>query len=394
MPLLRRKKKKSSAGGKGGSIPSPEKKKKVYSGPSTLKRIVLSISHFGLGKFRGPFIQNMSMMLGAGLHVTDALEALTREASKGPMKKLIRAIHRDVENGMALWRAMDQRSFFTPYTIALVRIGEESGNLAENMANLAKQDEKDHAMKQKVKMAMIYPSIVIVLTIVIGIGLSWFVLPQLVGVLFALNVELPVTTLAVIAVADFFTENGPTVVPLTIIILAFISFLVKFTPLKIMAQWFLLMVPGIKTLIKQASIARFGIILGSLMKAGVAPVTALQSLTDVTTLYRFKKFYGKLTEHIQLGDSFSKSFTTIRGSKKVLPVSVQSIIVTGEQSGRLSDVLEKIADIYQIKAEETAQKLPIILEPMLLIVIAALVAFIAFSIIMPIYSVVGNIGGQ
>lgn len=376
----------------GKNVPSA-KQKSIYKGPSTLKRVALTISHFGLGKFRSPFIQNMSMMLGAGLHVTDALEALTREASKGPMKKLIRAIHRDVENGMALWRAMDQRSFFTPYTIALVRIGEESGNLSENLANLATQDEKDHAMKQKVKMAMIYPAIVIVLTVVIGIGLSWFVLPQLVGVLFALNVELPVTTLAVIAVADFFTENGPTAVPLFLFGLLFMAFLVKFTPLKHVSQWFLLKVPGIKTLIKQASIARFGIILGSLMKAGVAPVTALQSLTDVTTLFRFKKFYKQLTEHIQLGDSFAKSFSEIRGSKKTLPISVQSIIVTGEQSGRLSDVLEKIADIYQAKAEETAQKLPIILEPMLLIVIAALVAFIAFSIIMPIYSVVGNIGG-
>lgn len=76
-----------------------------------------------------------------------------------------------------------------------------------------------------------------------------------------------------------------------------------------------------------------------------------------------------------------------------MPISVQQIIITGERSGRLSEVLAKIADIYQKKAEETAQKLPIILEPMLLIVIAGMVAFIAFSIIMPIYSVVGNIGG-
>ncbi len=372
----------------------PAKKiRKVYSGPGMLKRMGLALSHFGMGKFRSPFIQNLSMMLGAGLHVTDALAALAREAKKGPMRKLIQKIHSDVENGMALWRAMDQRGFFTPYTIALVRIGEESGNLAENLANLAVQDEKDHAMKQKVKMAMIYPSIVIVLTVIIAIGLSWFVLPQLVGVLFALNVELPVTTLAVIAVADFFTKNGPTVVPASIIVFCFLAILVKFTKLQIAMQWLLLKVPGVKTLIKQATIARFGIILGSLMSAGVAPVEALESLTEVTTMYRFKKFYKKLTDHIQLGDSFAKSFAEIKRSHKVIPVSVQQIIVTGEQSGRLSEVLDKIADIYQKKAEETAQKLPIVLEPMLLIVIAGLVAFIAFSIIMPIYSVVGNISG-
>jgi type IV pilus assembly protein PilC len=229
---------------------------------------------------------------------------------------------------------------------------------------------------------------------VLGIGLSWFVLPQLVGVLYSLNVDLPPTTLVVIAVADFFTEYGLIVVPSLLFAVLIIGFLTKFTKLQIVMQWALLKVPGIKTLVAQATIARFGIILGSLMKAGVPPVEALHSITEVTTLYRFKKFYEKLTEHIQIGDSFAKSFGEIRGSRRVLPISVQQIVITGEQSGRLAEVLEKIADIYQKKAEETAQKLPLILEPMLLIFIAGLVAFIAFSIIMPIYSVVGNIGGQ
>src|SRR3989344_816152 len=392
MQLFSRKKTSSTSAVSGDT--SVRQKKESYKGLGTFKRMSLAVANMGLGKFRSPFIQNLAMMLGAGLHVTDALAALEREAKKGPMRKLVEKIRADVDNGYALWRAMDARGYFTPYSIALVRIGEESGNLAQNLDNLATQDEKDHAMKQKVKMAMMYPSIVIVLTFIIAIGLSWFVLPQLVGVLVALNVKLPATTLAVIAVADFFTQHGATAVPSAFGGLFLMGVLVKFTKLQIVMQWFLLKVPGIKSLIREASIARFGIILGSLMSAGVAPVEALHSLAEVTTLWSYRRFYTKLTEHVQIGDSFSKSFQEIKGSKKVLPVSVQQIIVTGEQSGRLSEVLAKIANIYQKKAEETAQKLPIILEPMLLIVIASLVAFIAFSIIMPIYSVVGNIGGK
>jgi len=240
---------------------------------------------------------------------------------------------------------------------------------------------------------MIYPSIVIFLTVVIALGLSWFILPQLVGVLFALNVELPPTTRAVIAISEFFTNYGAIFVPSVFGVLMIAAFFMKFTSLRILGQWASLQIPGVKSLIKYASIARFGIILGSLLEAGVAPVEALNSLTNVTTMWKYKRFYGNLTEHIKIGDSFAKSFDEIKKSKKILPVSVQQIIITGEQSGRLSDVLEKIADIYQKKAEETAQKLPIILEPMLLIVIAGMVSFIAFSIIMPIYSVVGNLSG-
>jgi len=394
MKLFWKKNKTKLVVGKGAPPPAEKKTKVKVDGPGTMKRMGLALANMGLGKFRSPFIQNLAMMLGAGLHVNDALSALEREAKKGPMHKLIGKIRVDVDNGLALWRAMDARGYFTPYSIALVRIGEESGNLAENLSNLAIQDEKDHAMKQKVKMAMIYPTIVIILTFIIAIGLSWFILPQLVGVLFALNVELPATTLAVIAVSDFFTKHGAVFVPSLVSGMALVGILAKFTKLQIVAQWILLRIPGIKTLIREASIARFGIILGSLMAAGVAPVESLRSLTEVTTLYSFKRFYQKLAEHVQIGDSFGKSFQEIHGSRKVLPISVQQIIVTGEQSGRLSEVLAKIADIYQKKAEETAQKLPIVLEPMLLIIIAALVAFIAFSIIVPIYSVVGNISGK
>jgi len=363
-----------------------------YHGPGTMKRIGLYFANMGLGKQRSSFIQNLAMMLGAGLHVTDAIDTLSKEAPSA-MKKIVKKILREVENGSALWRAMDRQGLFTPYAIALIRIGEESGNLSQNLENLAMQDEKDQAMRQKVKMAMIYPIIVIVLTFIITIGLSWFVLPQLVGVLFALNVELPATTRAVIAVSDFFTLHGSVVVPSMILGAGVFGILFKFTKLKYLAQWIVLRIPGVKTLIIEASIAQFGIILGSLLKAGVPPVEALQSLADVTSMLRYRTFFTKLTEHIKLGDSFAKSFTEIRGSRKVLPPSVQQIVITGERSGRLSEVLIKVADIYQKKAEETAQKLPIILEPVLLIFIAGLVAIIAFSIIMPIYSVVGNLNG-
>ena len=371
-----------------------EKKTLLYKKQNIFKRIGLTIANMGLGKERIAIIQNLAMMVEAGLQITDALKTLEAETPKKPVKKIMQRITQEVENGNALWRAMDRQEFFTPYAISLIRIGEESGSLAKNLQNLAVQDEKSQAMKQKVKTAMIYPIIIICLTVIIGVGLSWFVLPQLVGVLYALNADLPATTLAVIAVSEFFTRHGTQLLPVVLVGGFLLSLLMKFTPLRYVGQWIVLHIPGIKQLICHASVAQFGIVLGSLLHAGVAPVEALDSLTEVTSLLRYKSFYQKLTQHIKLGDSFAKSFAEIRGSKKVLPISVQQIIVTGERSGKLSDVLLKIADIYQKKAEETAQVLPIVLEPMLLMFVAGLVAIIAFAIIMPIYSVVGHIGGQ
>ena len=99
-----------------------------------------------------------------------------------------------------------------------------------------------------------------------------------------------------------------------------------------------------------------------------------------------------MLEHITLGDSFAKSFQTIRGSQKLLPPSVQQLVITGERSGALAEIMLKIADIYDKKASETAQKLPVILEPMLLLFIGSLVGTIAFAVIVPIYSIVGTVG--
>lgn len=351
-----------------------------------------SINNIGMGKERSLFIQNLGTMLGAGLPVLDALRTLEMETRGRAMRKVIRNIVSAVENGEPLWRAMDEQNLFSPHALALVRIGEEAGNLAENVTYLAEQDEKDRALRGKVKMAMIYPSIVLTLMIILVIGLGMFVLPQLIGVLVSLNVELPFVTRMVVQFSNLFTSYGHIIIP-GIFGGAFLTFiLAKFTPLRVVFQWFLFRVPGIGALAKEATIARFGVILGGLLKAGVPVVEAIESLVDVTNIVSYRNFYRKLLAHVQGGDSFATSFKTIRRANKVLPPSVQQLVIVGERSGSLSEIMLKIADIYDKKASETAEKLPVILEPMLLIFIGGLVATIAFSIIIPIYSVVGNVG--
>lgn len=351
-----------------------------------------SLNNMGMGKQRVSMIQSMAMMMNAGLPLIDTLATLENEIKNRAAKKIVKNIGIAVDSGTPLWRAMEQQYLFSPYEIALVRIGEEAGNLARNLEYLSIQQEKDHALRSKVRMAMIYPTIVMVLMFIIVMGLGMFVLPNLIQVLLSLDAELPMTTRAVIYVTNIFSNYGHIFVPASIAGFILIALLAKFTSFRVVTQWIAFHIPGIGALGRSATIARFGVILGGLLRAGVPLVEALRSLEDVTHIVSYKKFYGRLLEHIQQGDSFSKSFQAIRGSNSLLPVSVQQLVVTGEQSGTLSDTLLKIADIYEKKAEETAEKLPVILEPMLLLFIGGLVGTIAFSIITPIYGVVGNVG--
>lgn len=359
---------------------------------SGFKDFLGAVKTIGLGKEKTALIQNLATMLDAGLPLVDSLKTLQADTRSRAGRQLLKTIVDAVENGSPLWRAFEDQHCFPPDVIALVRIGEEAGNLAENMTYLAVQQEKDAALRSKVTMAMIYPTIVLVIMLIIVMGLGMFVLPNLVGVLFSLNVPLPLVTRGVIAFSNFFSTQGPIAVPAVFGTIVTLIILGKFTRLKRGAQWVMFHIPGIGRLAKEATIARFGVILGGLLQAGVPLVDSIKSLAEVTSVVAYKSFYLRLLEHVTVGDSFGKSFTSIRGSASLLPVTVQQLVTTGERSGSLAKILLKIADIYEKKANDTAQKLPVILEPILLLFIGSLVGTIALAIIVPIYSIVGNVG--
>lgn len=357
-----------------------------------LNEFVSALSHIGLGKERNQFTSNLATMLNAGLPLIDALNTIETEVRNKGMKKMVRRMLETIENGSPLWRAMNDENFFSPHAIALVRVGEEAGNLAENMEYLSMQETKDQELQSKVKMAMIYPAIVLVIMFVIVMGLGTFVLPKLVSVLTSLNVPLPFVTRVVIGFSNLFAEYGLIIAPGAVLAFFSLVVLARYTPLRIFTQWMIFKIPGIGALARESTIARFGVILGGLLRAGVPVVEAVHSLVNVTTIMSYRHFYERLLDHITVGDSFAKSFAVIRNSDKLIPVSVQQLVITGEKSGSLSRIMLKIADIYDKKATNTAQKLPVILEPLILIFIGSLVGTIAFAIIVPIYSIVGNVG--
>lgn len=382
--------------------PAPEKKVEDNGLPGVgnqnrvggFKRFLTNLNNIGMGKEKSQFIENLAILLNSGLSVIDALKTVAAELRNRTMKKVVKQLIDEVESGIALWRAMDNQCLFSAYALALIRIGEEAGSLSKNMEYLAVQQEKDRSLRSKVKMAMIYPSIVIVLTMIVTLGLAWFVLPQLVSVLISLNAKLPLPTLIIIWIANFFGAHGAVVVPSIFAGLITFMLLAKYSALKGPVQQVTFKIPGIGTMARSATIASFGVILGSLLRAGVPIVNAVQSLADVTDTVLYKKFYKKLAGELEVGQSFGSAFKAISETAKVLPASVQQLLVTGERSGRMADMLMRIAEIYEKKAEDAAARLPVVLEPLLLIFIGGLVGSIAFAIIVPIYSVVGSVGRQ
>lgn len=369
------------------SLKMPEQKKQGF-----MATLLHKISYFGLGKLKDEFIDNLGIMMDAGLPLLDALRTLEMEAKQKPYKKILSQVVVAVETGSPLWRAMESTYFFDGLQISMIKVGEQAGNLTENLRYLAKQSAKQRELKGKVKTAMIYPIIVFVMLTLIIFGLGMFVLPNLIQVIMSLGVPLPFITRMIVAFTNIFEQHGTILVPSVFGGAMLVLILHKYTSFKVVTQFLIMKIPGIGTLIRESILSQFGVTIGGLLQAGVPITDAIESVANVTSITKYKKFYYLLLQHIRLGDSFATSFAAIKMTNKCFPTSMQQLIKTGEKSGSLTHIMMKISEIHEQKATDVAEKLPVILEPMLLLFIGTLVGGIALGVLAPIYGIVGNIG--
>jgi len=303
-----------------------------------------------------------------------------------------------VKTGSMLWEAMDETDLFPDHVTSLIRIGEKTGQLPGNIMVVAQQEKKDRIFRSKLYSAMMYPAFVLLLTLIIGIGIAWFILPNLASVFSSLQVDLPLVTKWLIATGTFLGEYGVYVIPvfLTILFLAlFIIFV--FPPTKHIGRAILFRVPGTKKIIQQVELSRFGHLLGSLLKAGVVVTDSLGSLKRATRFPDFEHFYAELEERVAEGDSFEQIINSYKGVDRLIPSPVQGMIIAAENSGNLPGVLQDIGQRFEDKLETSTKNLTVMLEPILLFIVWIAVVGVALAVILPIYSLVGDFnagGGQ
>ncbi len=327
----------------------------------------------GVAKEKEYLIESLSLMLSSDMPVEQALQALKLSAKSKYFFALVKQIEVDINSGFHFWQAFAKTELFPDYAISLIRIGEESGRLSENLKLLGRQQQKDSILRQRIRSAMTYPAIVLVLTLTIGSGITWFILPRLATVFRDLKLKIPFLTSLLISLGNFLQGkvNRST---------------------KPIGQRLLFSIPGIKQLIMEIELSRFGYILGSLIGAGVPIIDALQLLAEAGTFYNYKNLFWHLKSSIEEGNSFQKSFNSIKGIEKLLPVPIQQIVIAGEQSGKLEQTFLNIGTQFEGKSEGTAQNLTVILEPVLLVIVWLGVSAVAFAVIMPLYNLVGGLG--
>lgn len=358
---------------------------------TSIQQINDFFADMGFSKEKEYFLTNLSMLLEAGMSVSDAVSALRKESKSPSMRKLLASVNDDISNGFSVSNTLKRARFTTDHTDSLIKIGEESGKLSQNLKIIAVGDEKNRVFRSKIRSAMLYPMFIFGVTIIVGIVVVWYILPRLATVFSQMNIELPVMTRWLIAAGNFLAKYGSIFVPAVLVFFGSLFFFVFiFKKTKHIGQTMLLSSPGIGAILKQIEIAHMGYILGTLLGAGIPVVTSLNSLSNATSSKAHQNFYKKMKEKIADGNSFAKTFEMLPETNKFIPATVERLIVSGEQSGKLSDTLLKVGTHYESKIDDTTKNLSVIFEPILLVIVWVGVVAVALSVILPIYSLIGN----
>lgn len=348
--------------------------------------------NFGINKDIDYFIENLSMLVASGMPILGALDSISEEIHSKRVKILLEDIKIEIENGSTIWKALQKSNLFKDHTISLIRLGEESGNLIENLRVVAIEQQKERMLKSKLRSATMYPVFVLSVTVVVGVGIAWFILPKLATVFTQLKLKLPLITKILIDIGIFLEKYGQYVIPIFIIsIIAIFYFIFFFKKSKKIGEFILFHIPGIKQLMKEVEIARFGYLLGTLLQAGLPINLALDSLASATDFDSYKNLYIHISHSIYDGNSFKKSFLSFKNTSKLIPSPIQQLIIAGEQSGNLSKTLLKVGEMFEEKSDTTTKNLTIILEPILLVIVWVGVVSVALAVILPIYGLVGGL---
>lgn len=337
-------------------------------------------------------IENLAMLIAAGIDVVSGLESIKVEIKSKKMRQIIDAMQKDLEGGSSIWQALEKANFFPSYVISLIRVGEETGRLPENLKVIIDQQRKERSFKSKIQSAVMYPALVFGVTLIVGIGIAWFILPKLAIVFSQLKIKLPLITQILIGVGTFLGDWGFLAIPgliLTFSGVFYFLFIRKKT--KYIGEQIMFSIPGIQNIIREVEISRFGYLLGTLLSAGIPLADSLTSLISATESKIYQTFYLHIHRKILEGSSFQKSLSTYLNSNILIPAPIQQMIVTSEQSGNLPESFIKIGEIFEERVEISTKNISVLLEPILLVIIWLGVVGVALAVILPIYSLIGGL---
>lgn len=338
------------------------------------------------------FTRQLSTMINAGVPLVRSLNTLNEQTGSAKLKEVLSAVAKDVESGISFAEALEKHpKVFGPIYTNMVKAGEAGGILDDILKRLAMQQEKDASIRKKIKSASAYPTVLLVITVVAFFALMTFVVPKIGKIVTDLagdGAVLPLQTRALLAISDFMINYWYFFA--AIIIGGVIGLRRYIKTKKGRRNWhvLLLKIPVLKTIITKVAIARFARIFSSLMTAGVSVQESIKVTAAAIGNVVIEEELKEAGKAVTAGQQLSQPLST----SKHFPPIVSQMLAVGEETGQTDVVLVKVADFYEEEVDNLVDSLSSIIEPVMIVVMGAMVGLIASAVIGPISELSQSIG--
>jgi type IV pilus assembly protein PilC len=335
------------------------------------------------------FSRNLSVMLSSGVPLIRSLSVLKKQVKSKRFKGAITHMARSVERGKRFSDAVaEQSNIFNTLYVSMVRAGEAAGNLDDSLNILANQMEKEHELKSRIRGALVYPSVIIVVMVVIGVIMMVTVVPSLTAVFEDFDAALPPTTAAIFAASALMQRFWWAFLAAVPVVGLAVRTALNTPGGNRALAWMLLHAPMFRTLVVKINNAIFARTLSSLIAGGVSILDGLSiASTTVSNVYYRDTLVAARTD-VQKGKSL---FSVLEQHSNLYTALVIEMVEVGEETGKLSELLERIAQFYEEEISDATKNLSSVIEPVLMVVIGSIVGLFAISVIQPIYGLLGQI---
>jgi len=326
--------------------------------------------------------RQLSILLGAGVPLVASLDALIAQITNPQFKKIMAQIKESVNEGNSLAYALSSHPrIFSNVYINMVRAGEASGSLDVVLDRLADLGEHEQALRGRFKAALAYPVFMFFIGTLVLFFLITFVVPNITQIFREMHQTLPIPTVVLISISNFLKSFWWLILLATVCGIVITRQLINTPRGRYVWDEVKLRIPVLGPINNKMAVARFGRTLGSLLKAGVPLISALQIVRNIVNNVMIADVIDNTVEEIQAGKSLAGSLAQSRW----FPSIVVQMISVGEQSGELEAMLSKIADAHDRDVESQIMAMTSMLEPVMILVMGLIVGFIVVSILLPIF---------
>lgn len=334
------------------------------------------------------FFRQLSILIEARVPIVVSLATIREQMANKYFKKVIEEMTHDIQDGLSLSEALKKhQSVFSALAINIIKAGEVSGNLSSSVLYVAENIEKNYTLAVKVRSAMTYPAIILIVFFIIGFLIISFVVPNLLTMVKELGVDMPWHTTMLIVVSDFMSKFWWAVLLMIFGFAGGVVYYIKTDDGRKEWDQIKIKLPIFGRLFKNIYITRFADNLGTLLTGGIPIIRALTVVSSVTNNTVFEAIFLKAADEVKKGGTMSDVFKKY----PLIPPIVAQMVRIGEESGQVDMVLKHVAKFYERETDEMTKNLTTLIEPVLMVIIGAAVGFLAFSVLMPIYNIAGQL---